>query len=103
MTDSPRLPPEASPEGAAKATKRVLGCAESFARRHEKDPAIALTYGYFTRPPVARLNQRRLHAILEAAGNRSADLKRPLRILDLACGGGLITCALATMGHRTLG
>ena len=101
--DTPPHFPEASPEGAAKALKRVLRSAQSFTHRHQKEPAIFLTYQYFTHHPVARLNQRRLLALLEAAGRRSAELRRPLRILDLACGGGLITCALASMGHRTLG
>lgn len=94
---------ESTPEAGARALKRVLKCAESFTERHKEDPAISLTYRYFTRHPVAKLNQRRLHTLLEVVGRRSAELKRPLRILDLACGGGLITCALASMGHRTLG
>lgn len=101
--NTPDLPPEASPEGAIRALKRVLRSAETFTQRHQKEPAIFLTYQYFTHHPVARLNQKRLQAILEAVGRRSAELGRPLRILDLACGGGLITCALASMGHRTLG
>jgi 2-polyprenyl-3-methyl-5-hydroxy-6-metoxy-1,4-benzoquinol methylase len=62
-----------------------------------------LSYKFFTRHPVARLYLLRLMAMLEAVGRRSAELRRPLRILDLACGGGLITCALASMGHRALG
>jgi 2-polyprenyl-3-methyl-5-hydroxy-6-metoxy-1,4-benzoquinol methylase len=33
----------------------------------------------------------------------SKELKRPLRVVDLACGGGLISCAIARMGHRVLG
>lgn len=99
-----RIPlPEGSPKGAEQAVKRVLKSAESFAERHADDGAISLTYRYFTKHPVAPLNQRRLRALLEAAGQRAAELKRPLRILDLACGGGILTCALASMGHRALG
>lgn len=95
--------PEGSRQGAEQALKRVLKSAESFSARHAHDAAIALTYRYFTRHPVAPLNQKRLRALLESAGRRAAELKRPLRILDLACGGGIITCALASMGHRALG
>jgi 2-polyprenyl-3-methyl-5-hydroxy-6-metoxy-1,4-benzoquinol methylase len=103
-SDDSRSPlPEGSLQGADQAVKRVLKSAESFAQRHGQDTAISLTYRYFTSHPVAPLNQRRLRALLEASGQRAAELKRPLRILDLACGGGIITCALASMGHRALG
>lgn len=95
--------PEASPQGAKHALNRVLRSADSFVRRHPSDDAIQRTFHYFTHHSVAPLNQKRLEAILETAGRRSAELKRPLRVLDLACGGGLITCALAAMGHRVLG
>jgi 2-polyprenyl-3-methyl-5-hydroxy-6-metoxy-1,4-benzoquinol methylase len=103
MAAEPNPLPESSPEGAIKAVSRVLRSAGSFAARHQRDPAISLTYRYFTSHPFARLNQLRLRALLERVGARSAELRRPLRVLDLACGGGLITCALASMGHRTLG
>jgi SAM-dependent methyltransferase len=95
--------PEASPHRALQALKRVLKGAEAFVQRHPDDPGISLTYRYFTDHPFAALNQRRLQRILEVSGQRTAQLGRPLRILDLACGGGIITCALASMGHRTLG
>jgi 2-polyprenyl-3-methyl-5-hydroxy-6-metoxy-1,4-benzoquinol methylase len=103
MSEAMHAPPESSPVGASRALKRVLRSAESFAERHQKEPAILLTYQYFTRHPVAGLNQKRLGVLLDTVGCRSAQLGRPLRILDLACGGGLITCAFASMGHRTLG
>ena len=88
---------------AQPALQRVLKSAQAFTDRHQSDPAISLTYRYFTQHPVARLNQKRLLMMLQTVSQRSAELKRPLRILDLACGGGLVTCALASMGHRTLG
>ena len=83
--------------------KRVLQRAESFRRRHSNDKNVGRTYGYFTHHPVAPLNRKRLTLLLEALLERSDQLKRPLRVLDLACGGGLITCAIASQGHRTLG
>ena len=103
MTEAPQPLPESSPESAERALRRVLRCAEQFTDRHLQEPAISLTYRYFTHHPVAKLNQKRLQTLLQVVGRRSAELKRPLRVLDLACGGGLITCALASMGHRTLG
>jgi 2-polyprenyl-3-methyl-5-hydroxy-6-metoxy-1,4-benzoquinol methylase len=90
----------ASPE---QTVKKTLQHAESFYRRHSRDKAVSLTYGYFTHHPVAPLNRKRLKMLLGVLENRSRELKRPLLVLDLACGGGLITCAIAAMGHRTLG
>ncbi len=81
----------------------ALKSAARFANNHSHDAAIGLTFGYFTGHPVALLNRKRLKAILAAVAERSAELKRPLRVLDLACGGGIITCAVAQMGHLTLG
>ena len=81
----------------------VLGKANSFYRRHGADPAARSTFGYFTRHPVAPLNQRRLSMLAEVVHERSQEMGRPLRVLDLACGGGLITCTIAALGHRALG
>lgn len=87
-------------------TKRILAHAAAFLSAHrdqEKAEKIGRTYGYFVSHPVASLNRKRLRALLEALQARSATLGRPLRVLDLACGGGLITCAIAELGHRALG
>jgi 2-polyprenyl-3-methyl-5-hydroxy-6-metoxy-1,4-benzoquinol methylase len=92
--------PLANPE---QTVKKTLQHAESFYRRHSREKAVGLTYGYFTHHPVAPLNRKRLKILLGILEERSQELKRPLRVLDLACGGGLITCAIATLGHRTLG
>jgi 2-polyprenyl-3-methyl-5-hydroxy-6-metoxy-1,4-benzoquinol methylase len=88
---------------AREAVQGALRAAESFHGRHLNDAAVQRTFGYFTRHPVAPLNRKRLLLILEAACREQAQLQRPLRILDLACGGGLISCALASLGHRVVG
>ena len=77
--------------------------AASFYDAHRDQKSVSTTYGYFTHHPVAPLNKKRLILMLEAIESRSKALGRPLRVLDLACGGGLITCAVATLGHRALG
>jgi 2-polyprenyl-3-methyl-5-hydroxy-6-metoxy-1,4-benzoquinol methylase len=87
----------------AQTVKKLIQCAESFTRSHSNEKAIGSTYGYFTHHPVAPLNRKRLKTMLEALETRAGELKRPLRILDLACGGGIITSAMATAGHRVLG
>src|SRR5262249_47484931 len=85
------------------AVEQILKRTDAFYRRHETDAAVRRTYGYFTHHPIAPLNRRRLRHLLDDCQVQSEKLKRPLRILDLACGGGLITCAMASMGHRSLG
>ena len=59
------------------------------AHRFLKKKSVSTTYGYFTQHPVAPLNKKRLILMLEAIEARSQTLSRPLRVLDLACGGGL--------------
>jgi len=86
-----------------KVTNETLKHAASFLRRHSKDPRVGSTYGYFTRHPVAPLNRKRLILLLEQLDSISEELKRSLRVVDLACGGGIITCAIAMGGHRALG
>ncbi len=56
------------------------------------------TFEYFTSHPVAPLNRRRLELML----GRIARIGKP-RVLDLACGGGLITSAISRLGGKTLG
>jgi SAM-dependent methyltransferase len=72
----------------------LLEEAARFHRLHRGRAAVRDTFGYFTDHPVAPLNQRRLSKILEL----SASSGPPRRILDLACGAGLTTQALATLG-----
>jgi 2-polyprenyl-3-methyl-5-hydroxy-6-metoxy-1,4-benzoquinol methylase len=84
-------------------TKNVCDRALTFLIRHSKTPYIGKSFGYFTKHPVAPLNHKRLSLLLRIIEEKSSKLNRPLRILDLACGGGVITCAIAEMGHRVLG
>lgn len=85
------------------ASSRTLQSAASFLQRHANEKGVSLSYGYFTKHPVAPLNRKRLTMLLKQIQEQSAKLGRPLRILDLACGGGIITCAAAELGHRALG
>jgi 2-polyprenyl-3-methyl-5-hydroxy-6-metoxy-1,4-benzoquinol methylase len=91
------------PTAAQETVKRTLQHAESFYRRHQAEKAVQTTFGYFTHHPVAPLNEMRLQALLDILEEHSQELRRPLRVLDLACGGGLIACAIAALGHKTLG
>ncbi|MCM2279512.1 MAG: class I SAM-dependent methyltransferase [Oligoflexia bacterium] len=82
---------------------------ESFFHRHHQDPAARNSFGYFSSHPVAPLNRKRLLAMLRALQDwrkrhpSQNGEPRPLRVLDLACGGGIITCAIAALGLRTVG
>ncbi|MCM2324651.1 MAG: class I SAM-dependent methyltransferase [Oligoflexia bacterium] len=85
---------------------------ESFFHRHHQDPAVRSTFGYFSSHPVAPLNRKRLLSILQVLQSRGSLLPpvhgappegRPMRVLDLACGGGVITCAIAALGFRAVG
>lgn len=89
----------------AKQSRTILQAAQRFYARHRNQPEVRRTFGYFTHHPVAPLNQRRLRVLLEELDQERHERteKRPLRILDLACGGGLITAAIASLGNRTLG
>ena len=61
------------------------------ALREETDVArLKRSFGYFSRHPVAKLNAARLSFMVDATRGAT-------RILDLACGGGIVAHALA--GH----
>lgn len=90
-------------ETPAETVKTLIERADRFIKNHPSEKALGPTYGYFTRHPVAPLNRKRLRMMLERLDRYRDALKRPLRVLDLACGGGLITCAIAARGHRVLG
>jgi 2-polyprenyl-3-methyl-5-hydroxy-6-metoxy-1,4-benzoquinol methylase len=83
--------------------EEILKRAASFQQRHSQENGIWPTFSYFTYHPVAPLNKKRLRILLESLTRRAKELGRPLVILDLACGGGLITCAAAALGHKALG
>lgn len=76
----------------------ILAQAKLFYEPRKTDPALASTYKYFLDHPVAPLNQKRLQLILDSI----AILKKK-SILDLACGGGLITSAIAGLGVNAIG
>lgn len=90
-------------EMASMHTDRALDRARSFIRERGDDPAIRDTFCYFTSHPLARLNRRRLIALVQRTLEETRRLGRPPRVLDLACGGGLIAETIATTGATTLG
>jgi len=88
-------------DNVADTVKHVIQKAKAFAASHAASPGIGTTFGYFTSHPVAALNHRRLALIISGISSRAAG--KQLRILDVACGGGLIASACAMAGHRVLG
>ena len=83
--------------------REIIKSAAAFLGQHPGEKLAQPTFGYFTRHPVAPLNRKRLTLLLAQLQKRSDLIGRPLRVLDLACGGGLMTCAVAKLGHRALG
>jgi SAM-dependent methyltransferase len=81
----------------------VLDRARKFIATHDGDEAIRDTFAYFAHHPVARLNRRRLITLVERTLDEAQRLGRAPRVLDLACGGGLIAEAIASTGAPTLG
>lgn len=75
---------------------RVLSHAKVYAIK-DQSPSSQNTFGYFTRHPVAPINQRRLAQLLKLLGQEQPRQ----RVLDLACGAGLITSALALLSQYT--
>lgn len=67
---------------------------------HDAKRELSRSFGYFTSHPFARLNQKRLKAILERIETLAP---RPSRVLDLACGAGIITHCVSDLGHRAVG
>src|SRR4051812_5283874 len=92
-----------SPVTPSAARDLTLKSAASFLRRHPQEKSVSTTYGYFVTHPVAPLNRKRLGMMLARIEEISRQKARSLRVLDLACGGGLITCAIGALGHRVLG
>lgn len=86
-----------------KTVDEILRQAKPFFKLHEGEPSVEATFKYFTQHPVAPLNRKRLAMLLEKVEEHADRAGRRLRVLDLACGGGLITCAIAQLGHQSLG
>ncbi|HEY5998540.1 MAG TPA: class I SAM-dependent methyltransferase [bacterium] len=81
----------------------LLARAAAFLARHRATPGAHATYAYFTEHPVAPLNRKRLATILGEIQAGARAKGRPLRVLDLACGGGIIGATIAAAGHTLLG
>lgn len=84
---------------------RLLRRASRFFLAHRGDSPeakvqLGRSFGYFTHHPFARLNHHRLDCI--TAWTRRL-LPKPGRVLEIGCGAGIITQALALQGHRALG
>lgn len=100
------VPPHSHPRqslGPSESVQRILRHAAQFLKKHPGITELETAYGYFTHHPLAPLNKKRLQLILESVATKGKEQRHPLRILDLACGGGLITCAAAALGNRALG
>ncbi len=83
--------------------QRSLAEARALVARHPGDVRVSRTFSYFTRHPVAPLNQKRLKALLDRLACAHERLGRPPCVLDLACGGGLIANTLALVPCQILG
>jgi 2-polyprenyl-3-methyl-5-hydroxy-6-metoxy-1,4-benzoquinol methylase len=84
--------------GNSQQLDQMIKCAESFCELHRDNHNVQSTFGYFTHHPFSKLNQKRLSTMMQILKNAS-----PERVLDVACGGGLITNAIASMGINVLG
>ncbi len=82
---------------------RVLEGAARFLDANKETPGIEHSYGYFCRHIVASLNRRRLIGIAIAAEQIRGESRDRLKVLELGCGGGIITSTLASMGMDALG
>jgi len=80
----------------------TLKDAANFRRARIADVAARRTFGYFTHHPVASLNRKRLALLLDST-HTLAPPGSAARVLDIACGGGIVTGAVSALGHRTLG
>lgn len=83
--------------------KKVLDTAALFLKEKPYNENVLNTYGYFTQHFVSGLNQKRLRQMLKLIEGENRNRSRPLKVLDIACGGGLISCAVALFGCEVLG
>ncbi|MFH1244038.1 MAG: class I SAM-dependent methyltransferase [bacterium] len=60
-----------------------------------KYPKLGPTFGYFLDHPFSALNKKRLASILDYSRYISRKLGKPIKIVDFACGGGLVSSALS--------
>lgn len=75
-------------------TNNVLAKARKYYNENLTSQGANDTYGYFTSHPVAPLNKKRLIELMYRLCIESRKINRELKVLDLACGGGLISsCA----------
>jgi len=85
-------------------TFQVIDQARQFLKQNRHNPALEETFGYFINNPIAaRLNQTRLLNIIKRVHQHQTQRPQPLKIVDLACGGGLIATSLSQIGCQVLG
>lgn len=65
-------------------------------------PRLGASFGYFTNHPIAPLNRARTQEILEHIESLPGMFSRR-RIVDFACGGGIISAVLEHAGNSVLG
>jgi 2-polyprenyl-3-methyl-5-hydroxy-6-metoxy-1,4-benzoquinol methylase len=83
--------------------KKILKKADEFYKINETEKSVQDTYGYFTRHVVSSLNHKRLLIMLCILLQEKEKRNTQLKVLDIACGGGLIARTVAEMGFPTMG
>lgn len=87
---------------AHEALRLVVEKAQAFRQVSAGEPNIVRTYGIFADHGVARLNRQRLGALLEEL-EEIQTRQGKLRVLDIACGGGMISVGAALLGCKVAG
>ncbi len=86
--------------------EKTLEIAKEFYLKNKNLDGIENTFGYFTNHIVAGLNKKRLCIILSLLlylRDLQKDVKTSIKILDIACGSGLISRTVAGLGFPTIG
>lgn len=81
----------------------IYTTAHQFLKENSNEKGIQTTYGYFVAHPVAPVNKKRLTQILEEVYNFQHEQKKTLKVLDVACGGGIISSSISLLGNTVVG
>lgn len=81
----------------------IYAAAHQFLKENNNEEGIQTTYGYFLTHPVAPVNKKRLTQILEEVYNYQHEQKKTLKVLDVACGGGIISSSISLLGNTVIG
>ncbi len=81
----------------------ILKAAKNFYIKNKNQACIENTFGYFTNHIVSGLNKKRLSLVLSFLLSLKKNKDSSLKVLDVACGSGLISRAVSELGIPTLG